>query len=167
MATASGLAAQLCAILVLAQTGDHLVASANVYGGTVTQFTVTLRRMGIACTLVPDADPKTIEAALQPNTRAVFVETIGNPNGNVADIRALAEIAHAHGVPLIVDNTFATPALCRPIEWGADIVVHSATKYLCGHGTAVGGAIVESGRFGWGASNHPAALAAEVPATTT
>ncbi|MEO6991803.1 MAG: O-acetylhomoserine aminocarboxypropyltransferase/cysteine synthase family protein [Candidatus Baltobacteraceae bacterium] len=155
VATASGLAAQLCAILSVAQNGDHLVASANLYGGTITQFTVTLKRMGIACTLVAGDDPAGIAAALQPNTRAVFVETIGNPSGAVADLAALADVAHAHGLPLIVDNTFASPALCRPIEWGADIVVHSATKYLSGHGTVIAGVLVESGRFPWGAGNHP------------
>jgi len=155
VATASGLAAQLCAILCLAQTGDHIVASANLYGGTVTQFSVTLARMGIRCTFVPDGTPAAIAAALSPQTRAVFVETIGNPAGNVADLEALAAVAHAHGVPLLVDNTFATPALCRPIEWGADVVIHSATKYIGGHGTVIGGAIVESGTFAWGAGRHP------------
>jgi O-acetylhomoserine (thiol)-lyase len=155
IATASGLAAQLSAILCLAQAGDHLVASANLYGGTVTQFTVTLRRMGIACTLVPDSDPDAIAAAIRPETKAVFVETIGNPAGNVADLEALAAVAHQHGVPLIVDNTFASPVLCRPIDWGADIVVHSATKFIGGHGTVIGGVIVESGRFPWHAGRHP------------
>jgi O-acetylhomoserine (thiol)-lyase len=155
VATASGLSAQLMAILALAENGDHIVASANLYGGTVTQFTVTLRRMGIACTLVPSSDPDGMAAAIGPQTRAAFVETIGNPAGNVADLEAIAAAVHARGVPLIVDNTFATPALCRPIEWGADIVVHSATKYLGGHGTVIGGAIVESGRFPWGAGRHP------------
>ncbi|MBV9103087.1 MAG: O-acetylhomoserine aminocarboxypropyltransferase/cysteine synthase, partial [Candidatus Eremiobacteraeota bacterium] len=155
IATASGLAAQLVAILSLAQTGDHFVASANLYGGTVTQFTVTLRRMGIACTLAPGGAPADIAQAIRPETKAVFVETIGNPAGNIADIEALAAVAHRHGVPLIVDNTFASPALCRPIEWGADIVVHSATKYIGGHGTVIGGVLVESGAFPWGAGKHP------------
>jgi O-acetylhomoserine (thiol)-lyase len=155
VATASGLAAQLTAILCLAQAGDHLVASANLYGGTVTQFTVTLRRMGIACTLVPGGEPDAIARALRPETKAVFVETIGNPAGNVADLAALAEVAHRGGVPLIVDNTFASPVLCRPIEWGCDIVVHSATKYIGGHGTVIGGAVVESGSFPWNAGKHP------------
>ncbi|MBV8748198.1 MAG: O-acetylhomoserine aminocarboxypropyltransferase/cysteine synthase, partial [Candidatus Eremiobacteraeota bacterium] len=154
VATASGLAAQLVAVLSLAQQGDHLVASSNLYGGTVTQFSVTLKRMGIETTLVPGDDLDAFRAALQPNTRAIFVETIGNPNGNVADLAALAEIAHRGGVPLVVDNTFATPYLCRPIEHGADIVVHSATKFLCGHGTLIAGALVESGKFPWNAGKH-------------
>jgi O-acetylhomoserine (thiol)-lyase len=155
VATASGLAAQLTAILALAQSGDHFVATASLYGGTVTQFTVTLRRMGISCTLVPGDDPQDVRRAILPNTRLVFTETIGNPRGNVADLAALAEIAHDAGVPLVVDNTFATPILCRPIEHGADIVVHSATKFLGGHGTVIAGVLVDSGRFPWNAGRHP------------
>lgn len=155
LATASGLAAQLTAILCLAQTGDHLVASASLYGGTVTQLSITIKRMGIACTLVNGDDPKAFAAAIRPNTRLLFTETIGNPQGNIADIEALANVAHEHGLPLIVDNTFASPALCRPIEWGADIVTHSATKFICGHGTVLGGAIVDSGKFPWKAGKHP------------
>jgi O-acetylhomoserine (thiol)-lyase len=155
VATASGLAAQLTAVLALAQAGDHIVASASLYGGTVTQFTVTLKRMGIACTLVPGDDPEAVRAAILPNTKLVFTETIGNPLGNVADLAALAAIAHDSGVPLVVDNTFASPALCRPIEWGADVVVHSATKFIGGHGTVIGGVIVESGTFPWAAGKHP------------
>jgi len=154
VATASGLAAQLVAVLSLAQAGDHLVASANLYGGTVTQFSVTLKRMGIETTFVPAGDPEGVRGALRENTRAVFVETIGNPSGNVADLEALAAIAHGAGVPLVVDNTFATPFLCRPIEFGADVVVHSATKFIGGHGTVLGGALVESGRFPWSAGKH-------------
>jgi O-acetylhomoserine (thiol)-lyase len=155
IATASGLAAQLTAILSLARSGDHIVASASLYGGTVTQFTVTLERMGIGCTLVPGDDLAAVAAAITPNTRALFTETIGNPVGNVADLEAWASLAHAHGLPLLVDNTFATPVLCRPIEWGADVVVQSATKFISGHGTAIAGVIVESGRFPWGAGRHP------------
>jgi O-acetylhomoserine (thiol)-lyase len=155
VATASGLAAQLAAILCLAQAGDHIVATASLYGGTVTQFTVTLKRMGIACTLVPGDDPESLRAAILPNTKLVYTETIGNPLGNVADLSALAAIAHENGVPLVVDNTFASPALCRPIEFGADIVVHSATKFIGGHGTVIGGVVVESGKFPWGAGKHP------------
>jgi O-acetylhomoserine (thiol)-lyase len=155
IATASGLAAQLVVILSLAQQGDHIVASTNLYGGTVTQFSVTLKRMGIETTFVPVGDLDGVRAALRDTTRAVFVETIGNPNGNVADLAALAGIAHAGGVPLIVDNTFATPYLCRPIEHGADIVVHSATKFLCGHGTVIAGAIVDAGTFAWTVAKHP------------
>ena len=155
VATASGLSAQLCTVLALAQAGDHLVASANLYGGTVTQFSVTLKRMGIDATLVPGGEPGPLAAAIRPNTRLLFTETIGNPAGNVADLASLASVAHEHGVPLVVDNTFASPYLCRPIEWGADIVVHSATKFIVGHGTALGGVIVESGKFDWNAGRHP------------
>jgi O-acetylhomoserine (thiol)-lyase len=155
VATASGLAAQLTAILALAQAGDHIVATASLYGGTVTQFTVTLKRMGIGCTLVAGDDLAALEAAIKPNTRLVYTETIGNPLGNVADLEAIASMAHAHGLPLVVDNTFASPALCRPIEWGADVVVQSATKFVGGHGTVIAGAIVESGTFPWGAGKHP------------
>ncbi|BDE06336.1 O-acetylhomoserine (thiol)-lyase [Vulcanimicrobium alpinum] len=155
VATASGLSAQLIAILTVAEAGDHLVASTNLYGGTITQFSVTLKRMGIAVTFVPPNDLDAVRAALRENTRALFTETIGNPRGEVADLAGLAEIAHAAGVPLIVDSTFATPYLCRPIEHGADVVVHSATKFIGGHGTVLGGAIVESGRFPWGAGGHP------------
>ena len=155
VAAASGLAAQLMAILSLAQAGDHIVASASLYGGTVTQFTVTLKRMGIEATLVPGGTADGMRAAIRPNTKALFVETIGNPLGNVADITALAGVAHEAGVPLIVDNTFATPYLCRPLEHGADIVVHSATKFIGGHGTALGGVIVESGTFDWSTAKHP------------
>jgi O-acetylhomoserine (thiol)-lyase len=155
VATASGLSAQLIAILALAQAGDHLIASANLYGGTVTQLTVTLKRMGIDVTLVPGSDPQGMAAAVRENTKALFVETIGNPAGNVADLEALAAAAHDRGIPLLVDNTFASPVLCRPIEWGADVVVHSATKFIGGHGTVLGGVIVESGTFPWGAGKHP------------
>jgi O-acetylhomoserine (thiol)-lyase len=155
VATASGLAAQLTAILALAQAGDHIVATASLYGGTVTQFTVTLKRMGIGCTLVAGDDLAALEAAIQPNTRLVYTETIGNPLGNVADLEGIANMAHEHGLPLVVDNTFASPALCRPIEWGADVVVQSATKFVGGHGTVIAGAIVESGTFPWGAGKHP------------
>ena len=155
VATASGLSAQLIAILSLAQNGDHLVASANLYGGTITQFGVTLKRMGIETTFVPGSDLGAVRGALRENTKAVFTETIGNPKGNVADLAAISEIAHGAGVPLIVDNTFATPYLCRPIEHGADIVTHSATKFIGGHGTVLGGAIVESGTFPWAAGKHP------------
>ena len=155
VATASGLSAQLIALLTVAESGDHLVASANLYGGTITQFSVTMRRMGIETTFVPGGDVEAIRSAIRPATRAVFTETIGNPNGNVADLAAIAQVTHAAGVPLFVDNTFATPYLCRPIEHGADVVIHSATKFIGGHGTVIGGAIVESGRFDWGAGRHP------------
>jgi len=155
VATASGQAAQIVALLTIAQSGDHVVASSNLYGGTVTQFSVTLKRLGIEASFVPNSDPDGIRAAIRPNSKCVFVETIGNPLGNIADIRAIAEVAHASGVPLIVDNTFASPYLCRPIEHGADIVVHSATKFLSGNGTLIGGVLIESGKFPWDAGKHP------------
>ena len=155
VATASGLSAQLVAILSVAEAGDHIVSTANVYGGTVTQFSVTLKRMGIDATFVPGGDLDALRGALRDTTRAVFTETIGNPNGAVADLAAIAEIAHGAGVPLIVDNTFATPFLCRPLDHGADIVTHSATKFIGGHGTVLGGVVVEAGRFPWGAGKHP------------
>ncbi len=155
VAFASGLAAQLAAVLCLAEAGDHIVATANLYGGTVTQFTVTLKRMGISCTLVPGDDPAAIAEAIRPTTKLVYTETIGNPAGNVADLERLAAIAHEHGLPLVVDNTFASPALCRPIEFGADIVTHSATKFIGGHGTVIAGVLVESGKFPWNAGKHP------------
>ena len=154
VATASGLSAQLSAVLSIAQSGDHIVSAASLYGGTITQFSVTLKRMGIECTLVPGDDVAAFSAAVRPNTKLIFTETIGNPLGNVADLSALARVAHDAGIPFVVDNTFATPALCRPIEWGADIVTNSATKFIGGHGTVIGGIIVESGTFPWGAK-HP------------
>ncbi len=154
VATASGLSAQLMTVLSLAQAGDHLVASANLYGGTITQFGVTVKRMGIETTFVPGGAAADLAAAVRPNTRAIYTETIGNPAGNVADLAAIAAVAHERGIPFVVDNTFASPALCRPIEWGADIVVESATKFCGGHGTVIGGIIVESGRFPW-AERHP------------
>ncbi len=151
----SGLAAQLCTVLSLAQTGDHIVSSQNIYGGTVTQFSITLRRMGIETTFAPVDDFAALEAAVQPNTKMLFAETIGNPSGTLADLPALAALAHKHGIPLIVDNTFASPYLCRPIEQGADIVVHSATKFISGHGTTMGGVMVESGRFDYANGKFP------------
>ncbi len=155
VATSSGLAAQLTTILAIAQAGDHIVASANLYGGTVTQFTVTLKRMGIECTLVPGDDLGAVGAAIGAATKLLFTETIGNPLGNVADLEAWAKLAHDNGLPLVVDNTFGTPVLCRPLEWGADVVVHSATKFIGGHGTVIGGVVVESGKFPWGSGKHP------------
>ncbi|MHB1552106.1 MAG: O-acetylhomoserine aminocarboxypropyltransferase/cysteine synthase family protein [Vulcanimicrobiaceae bacterium] len=155
VAFASGLAAQLCLVLSLAQSGDHIVSSENVYGGTVTQFGVTLRRLGIDVTFVPVDDHDAIRAAIGPRTKMLFAETIGNPSGTIADLERLAQIAHDAGVPLAIDNTFASPYLCRPIEHGADLVVHSATKFLSGHGTLVGGVLVESGTFPWGNGRFP------------
>jgi O-acetylhomoserine (thiol)-lyase len=155
LATATGMAAQMVALLTLARAGDHIVAARTLYGGTYTQFAVTFRQFGIETTFVDADDPAAFRAALRPNTKAVYAETIGNPQLNVCDIAALAEVAHGAGVPLVVDNTLASPALCRPFEHGADIVVHSVTKYLGGHGTTMGGVVVESGRFPWDNGNFP------------
>ncbi|MDQ2816895.1 MAG: O-acetylhomoserine aminocarboxypropyltransferase/cysteine synthase [Candidatus Eremiobacteraeota bacterium] len=154
VATSSGQAAQMVAVLALAQAGDHLVASANLYGGTITQFSVTLRRLGIDVSFVPQGDPAAMATAVTSRTKALYAETIGNPQGVIADIPSLADIAHAAGLPLIVDNTFASPYLCRPIEHGADIVLHSATKFIGGHGTVMAGVLVDSGRFDWSTA-HP------------
>jgi len=155
LATATGMAAQMVALLTLARAGDHIVAARTLYGGTYTQFAVTFRQFGIETTFVDADDPAAFRAALRPNTKAVYAETIGNPQLNVCDVAALAEVAHGAGVPLVVDNTLASPALCRPFEHGADIVVHSVTKYLGGHGTTMGGVVVESGRFPWDNGNFP------------
>jgi O-acetylhomoserine (thiol)-lyase len=152
VATASGQAAETLAILNLAQAGDSIVASTSLYGGTLALFKHTLSRLGISTRFVDTNDPAAVEAAIDDTTRAVYVETIGNPRLDVPDFRRLADVAHAAGVPLVVDNTFATPLLSRPIEHGADIVVHSATKWIGGHGTSIGGVVVDSGRFDWAAS---------------
>ena len=150
LCTSSGQAANLIAILNLARSGDHVVSMASIYGGTFNLFAVTLKKMGIEVTFVDQrADDAEIEKAIRPNTRAVFGETLTNPSMDVLDIERIAALAHRHGLPLIVDNTFATPVLCRPFDFGADIVVHSTTKYMDGHGAAVGGAIVDSGKFDW------------------
>ena len=150
MLTSSGQAANMYAVLNICSAGDHVVSAATIYGGTSNLFTVTLMRFGIACTLVdPDAPEEELEKAFRPNTRAVFGETIANPALVVLDIEKFARLAHRHGVPLIVDNTFATPINCRPFEWGADIVTHSTTKYMDGHAMCVGGCIVDSGNFDW------------------
>lgn len=150
MLTSSGQAANMYAILNICSAGDHVVSAATIYGGTSNLLTVTLKRFGIQCTLVdPDAPEEELEKAFQDNTRAVFGETIANPALVVLDLEKFARLAHRHGVPLIVDNTFATPINCRPFEWGADIVTHSTTKYMDGHAMAVGGCIVDSGNFDW------------------
>lgn len=150
MLTSSGQAANFYALLNICEKGDHVISSATLYGGTSNLFTVTLKKMGIESTLVdPDAPVEELEKAFQPNTKAVFGETIANPALVVLDIEKFARLAHSHGVPLIVDNTFATPINCRPFEWGADIVTHSTTKYMDGHATSVGGCIVDSGNFDW------------------
>ena len=152
MLTSSGQAASFYSIFNICSCGDHVVSSATIYGGTYNLFAVTMKRMGIEFTFVePDCTDEELNAAFRPNTKAVFGETIANPALTVLDIERFAKAAHAHGVPLIVDNTFATPILCRPFEWGADIVTHSTTKYMDGHASAVGGCIVDSGRFDWNA----------------
>lgn len=150
MLTSSGQAASFYSVFNIASCGDHVISSSTIYGGTFNLFSVTMKRMGIEFTFVsPDCSDEELEAAFRPNTKAVFGETIANPALTVLDIERFAKAAHAHGVPLIIDNTFATPINCRPFEWGADIVVHSTTKYLDGHATAVGGCIVDSGKFDW------------------
>ncbi|MDD6217672.1 MAG: PLP-dependent transferase [Selenomonadaceae bacterium] len=150
MLTSSGQAANFFALLNICECGDHIVASSSIYGGTFNLIKVTMAKMGIAATFVsPDASDEELDAAFQDNTKAVFGETIANPALTVLDIEKFAKAAHRHGVPLIVDNTFPTPVNCRPIEWGADIVTHSTTKYMDGHGAAVGGVVVDSGKFDW------------------
>lgn len=150
MLTSSGQAANFFAVFNIAGAGDHIVSSSAIYGGTYNLLAVTMKRMGLECTFVaPDCTDEELEAAFRPNTKAVFGETIANPALSVLDIERFAAAAHAHGVPLVVDNTFPTPVNCRPIEWGADIVTHSTTKYMDGHGASVGGAIVDSGKFDW------------------
>jgi O-acetylhomoserine (thiol)-lyase len=155
VATASGLSAQYITFASIAGTGDHIVASANLYGGSITQLDVTLRRFGIETTFVRSADPADYAAAITDKTKALFVETIANPSGEIADLEGLADVARAHSIPFIVDSTIPTPYLSRPIEWGADIVTHSATKFLGGHGTTLGGVVVESGRFDWHSEKFP------------
>ena len=154
LAVASGQAAQFVALTSLMEAGDHLVSSSTLYGGTYTQFDVTFRRMGISVTFVDPDNPENFRNAITPQTKAIYGETISNPRGNILDIAAVAEIAHAAGLPLVIDNTFATPYLCRPIEHGADIVLHSLTKFIGGHGTSIGGIIVDAGKFDWKASKH-------------
>ncbi len=155
VASASGMAAEAMAMMTILQSGDHVVAAGALYGGSVTMLAVNLRKFGIETTFVDANDPQAFAAAMRPNTRAVFAESLGNPSLVVLDIAAVAEVAHAHGVPLIIDNTVPSPFLCNPLALGADIVVHSATKYLAGHGTTLGGVIVESGRFPWDNGKFP------------
>lgn len=155
LAVASGQNAELYAILNLARAGDEIVAASSLYGGTYALFAHNLPRLGITVRFVDPSDPENFRAAITDRTRAVYAETIGNPKGDVLDIAAVAAVAHEHGLPLIVDNTFASPYLCRPLDHGADIVIHSATKFIGGHGTAIGGVIVDGGRFNWGAGKHP------------
>ena len=150
MLTSSGQAASFFAVFNIASCGDHVVCSSSIYGGTYNLFAVTMKRMGVEFTFIsPDCTPEELDAAFKPNTKAVFGETVANPALTVLDIEMFANAAHKHGVPLIIDNTFATPINCRPFEWGADIVTHSTTKYMDGHGAAVGGCIVDSGKFDW------------------
>jgi O-acetylhomoserine (thiol)-lyase len=155
VATSSGQAAELLLLTALAGSGDHIVASGALYGGTYTLLDVSLRRLGIDTTFVPPDDPARFAAAARPNTKAFYTEIVANPSGIVADLEALAEVAHSAGVPLVVDSTLATPYLCRPFEHGADVVVHSATKFMGGHGTSMGGVVVESGRFDWANGRFP------------
>ncbi|MCL2144407.1 MAG: O-acetylhomoserine aminocarboxypropyltransferase/cysteine synthase [Endomicrobia bacterium] len=149
LATSSGAAAITYAIQNIARSGDHIISQKTIYGGTYNLFANTLKDSGIRTTFVDSFKVQNFEKAIEPDTKAIFIETLGNPNSDVADIKEIADIAHKHGIPLIVDNTFATPSLLRPIEHGADIVVHSATKFIGGHGTAIGGVIVDGGKFDW------------------
>jgi O-acetylhomoserine (thiol)-lyase len=155
VATASGLSAQYITFASLAGAGDHIVSSAQLYGGSITQLDVTLRRFGVETTFVQGSEPADYAAAITDKTKLIFAETVANPSGEVADIEGLAAVAHAAGIPLVIDSTVATPYLSRPIEWGADVVIHSATKFLGGHGTTLGGVVVESGRFNWHSDKFP------------
>ncbi len=156
VAAASGLAAEFLVFAALCGQGDHIVAAAGLYGGTLTQLDVTMRRFGVHTTFLAGTDPADYAAAVTDRTKLVYAEVVSNPSGEVADLAGLADVAHAAGIPLVIDATLATPWLCRPIEHGADIVVHSATKFLGGHGTTLGGVVVESGRFDWGNGRFPA-----------
>jgi O-acetylhomoserine (thiol)-lyase len=147
VATASGMAAQFAVFMTLLEPGDEIVSSSHLYGGTVTQFTHNFKKLGVKAHFVDPTDIRNYEQAITPKTRALYGETIGNPKGSILDIAALADLAHAHNIPLIIDSTFATPYLCRPLDWGADIVVHSATKFIGGHGNSIAGVLVDSGRF--------------------
>lgn len=155
VAVGSGMSAQMVTLLTLLESGDHLVSAKTLYGGTYSQFDVTFRRMGIETTFVDPDDIDAFAAAITPKTKAIYAETLGNPLINVLDIEAVADVAADAGLPMVVDNTFPTPYLCRPIEFGADIVVHSATKFIGGHGTTMGGVLVESGKFPWDNGNFP------------
>ena len=155
VAASSGMAAELMTLVCLAGAGDHVVSSSALYGGTHTMFDVTLRRLGIDTTFVDPADPKAFAAAIRPETKLLYTEIVANPSGTVADIAALADVAHAENLPLCIDATLATPYLCRPIEHGADIVVHSATKFIGGHGTTIAGVVAEAGTFNWGNGRFP------------
>jgi O-acetylhomoserine (thiol)-lyase len=155
VASASGMAAETMALMTILQAGDHVVAAGALYGGSVTLLAVSLAKFGIETTFVDATEPEAFAAAMRPNTRAVYAESLGNPSMVVLDIAAVAEVAHAHGVPLIIDNTVPSPLLCNPLALGADVVVHSATKYLAGHGTTLGGVVVEGGKFPWDNGKFP------------
>ena len=155
LAVASGMAAQMTALLTILEAGDEIVAAGTLYGGTYSQLNVSFRKLGIDTTFVDPSDPENFRRAITSRTKVLYAETIGNPVGNIVDIEAVAKIAHDAGLPLFIDNTMASPYLCRPIEYGADVVLHSATKFICGHGTAIGGVIVESGKFPWDNGNFP------------
>jgi O-acetylhomoserine (thiol)-lyase len=155
LAMSSGQAAQFIALSSLLESGDHFVSASTLYGGTYTQFDVSFRKFGYDVTFVEPDDPENFRKAIRPNTKCLYGETISNPRGNVLDIEAVAKIAHEHDIPLVIDNTFATPYVCRPIDYGADIIVHSLTKFIGGHGNSIGGIIVDAGRFDWSKSKHP------------
>jgi O-acetylhomoserine (thiol)-lyase len=155
LAAASGQAAQMCALLTVLREGDEIISSSTLYGGTYSQFDVTFRQFGIHTVFVNADDPENFRKAVTPKTRAIYAETMGNPQINVLDIEAVAQVAREAGVPLVIDNTFASPYLCQPIKFGADIVIHSATKFIGGHGTTMGGVVVESGKFPWGNGKYP------------
>jgi O-acetylhomoserine (thiol)-lyase len=155
VAASSGMAAELMTVVALAGAGDHIVSSSALYGGTHTLFDVTLRRLGIETTFVDPADPKAFAAAIRPETKLLYTEIVANPSGTVADVAALADVAHAENLPLVIDSTLATPYLCRPMEHGADVVIHSATKFIGGHGTTIAGVIAEGGTFNWGNGRFP------------
>lgn len=164
VACASGHAAQFLTFFTLLEPGDEFLASRNLYGGSVTQFSQSFKKLGWHCTFIDPTAPETFRAAITPRTKAIFLEVLANPGGAIVDVETIASIAHEAGIPLIVDNTLATPYLCRPIEWGADIVIHSTTKFLSGHGNALGGVVVESGRFNWSASDKFPSLSRPEPA---
>lgn len=155
VATSSGMAAEFITFAALCQAGDHVVASSKLYGGTVTQLDVTLRRFGVETTFIDSTEVEDFAAAIQPNTKVLYTEVVANPSGVITDIEGLGSLAHKHGIPLVVDSTLTPPYIFRPLEHGADIVIHSATKFLGGHGTTLGGVVVESGRFNWGNGNFP------------
>jgi len=155
VAASSGMAAEMMTVVALAEAGDHIVSSSALYGGTHTLFDVTLRRLGIETTFVDPADPKAFAAAVRPETKLLYTEIVANPSGTVADVAALADVAHAENLPLVIDSTLATPYLCRPMEHGADVVIHSATKFIGGHGTTIAGVVAEAGTFNWDCGRFP------------